>query len=656
MRLICGVLMLDGADASDRLMEAMIAQLAVRRLRPSVARHTRGPAGLAVIDFSARGAQAHALPATAGTVLAADVRLHARKDVAKAAACDPGGGDDALLLAILGRGGPQALAHVLGDFAFAAWDGAALRLTLGRDVFGVRPLSYVHLPGKIFAFASLPKALYGSGIVPKVLDEDAFLRRVAMRLVHDDCLVRSIRRLPPAHVLEVSAAGLKVERYWQLDRKGIGAHDVAAEEASMQLRAALDEAVRCRLPEGSEIGAHLSGGLDSSAITVMAARSLRAQGRRLHAYSFLDRLRNDVALEDETAFVKAVVDQEPGLDWSAVRPPAGLGIDAARDPDTMLRASADDPDVSVCASAARQGVDVILSGWGGDEAVTFNGRGALAELVKRGQWAALRREVAALQAERGWPLHNIVGSEIARYLLPAGATALLDRVRGHEPGIEDGIGMLLTPDARQRLAQSGGPRLAMTGDARENRWRLVTSPHIAERAEHWAQIGAAHGIAFAFPLLDRRLVELALSLPSGLFLRGGTKRRLFRDAMVGVLPDNVRLRHAKYQAFPSAMIDMADAREECLAQIEGYRRVDAVRRLIDLDALARLVAAFPSADTVRDSLVADQRPAGVTALVVASDLLDAAAYLAQHGGAAPDAAGGDGWGTEAGPPPPVSRR
>ena len=67
----------------------------------------------------------------------------------------------------------------------------------------------------------------------------------------------------------------------------------------------------------------------------------------------------------------------------------------------------------------------------------------------------------------------------------------------------------------------------MAADGRENRWRLMTSPHIAERAEDWAQTGARHGLAFVFPLLDRRVVEFALSLPSELFLRGGFRRRPF---------------------------------------------------------------------------------------------------------------------------------
>ena len=106
----------------------------------------------------------------------------------------------------------------------------------------------------------------------------------------------------------------------------------------------------------------------------------------------------------------------------------------------------------------------------------------------------------------------------------------------------------------------------MAPDGRENRWRLMTSPHITEFAEVWAQTGARYGLAFAFPLLDRRVVEYSLSLPSELFLRGGFRRRPFRDAMVDVLPERVRLRHQKYQSFPSSIIDVAERKDEFLAR------------------------------------------------------------------------------------------
>ncbi len=505
-------------------------------------------------------------------------------------------------------------------------------------MFGIRPLAYVHQPGKLFAFASFPKALHGAGIVAKAVDEDALARRIVRSFRHDDSLIAGIKRLPPAHVIEVSREGISLLRYWQLDRAAVGTRKCSPDEAARELRRLVDEAVACRLPRAGATGAHLSGGLDSSAIAVLAARKLRDDGRRLHAYSFLDRQRNDITLEDETEFVKAVVEQESDIDWTPIRPPVHLFAFAEpMDADKMTGLGAEQSENAVCTRAEAQGVCLVLSGWGGDEGATFNGRGTLAELFLHGRWRMLAHEISALHRERGWPRSRIFRGEVLSNLwnavLPA---AMLDRAKramGKDPDLRASSRGSLSAAACRRLDASGGEGLTMAPDGRENRWRLMTSPHIAERAEVWAQTGARHGLAFAFPLLDRRVVEFALSLPSELFLRGGFRRRPFRDAMADVLPPSVRLRHQKYQPFPSSMIDLPESKNELLAKIDAYAKNEMVRRLINLAHLRRQVEAFPSPERVREEMRGGANPAAAAMMIAAAQALGAAAYLEQHGSA-----------------------
>ncbi|MGH6845023.1 MAG: asparagine synthase-related protein, partial [Methylocella sp.] len=504
-------------------------------------------------------------------------------------------------------------------------------LVCARDAFGIRPLAYVHQPGRLFAFASFPKALFGSGIVPKKIDEDALARRMVLTFRADDCLVAGIQRLPPAHFLEVSREGLSLTRYWQLNRTALGTRRSSPTEAARELRRLVDEAVKCRLPGNGEIGAHLSGGLDSSAIAVLAARRLREEGRVLHAYSFLDRPRNDITVEDETEFVQAILEQEGDIDWTPIRPPAGAAPGGQMDADKMTPLRADAPENAVCTRAEEQGVGLVLSGWGGDEGATFNGRGTLAELFLGGHWRALAREVTALKRERGWPASRIFKGEVLSYLLPDQARRLAGAITGRKPNLQTLIGRILSAAARRRLAASGGQELSMAPDGRENRWRLMASPHITERVEVWAQTGARHGLAFAFPLLDRRVVEFSLSLPSALFLRDGFRRRLFRDAMADVLPPKLRLRHQKYQPFPSHMLDLAESKDELLAQVDAYGQNESVRGMIDLAHLRRLVEAFPSPERVREEMRQGDQPAAAVSLIMAAHILEAAAYLEQHG-------------------------
>jgi len=633
MRLICGIFELDGASASEPLLQKMISQMDVPRLRPSVRIWRDGPTALAVLDFSAPDRLSPGLPESANSILAADVRLDEQNALARSLGCSTRMSDDALLLELLSQTGPLGLDKLHGDFAFASWNKSSQHLICGRDVFGIRPLSYAHQPGRRFAFASFGRALHGSGVVAKTVDEDALARRLIHAPRADDSLIAGIKRLPAAHYLEVSCCGVSVKPYWQLDRSAIGTRNCSPQEAARELRRLVTDAVRSRLKSADKIGTHLSGGLDSSAISVLAARQLGEEGRSLHAYSFLDRQRNDVTFEDETDFVQSVLDQEGSIDWTPIRPSTGLfDPSAAVDADKMLQSDAEEPEAQVCARAEEQGVGLILSGWGGDEAATFNGRGSFAELLLRGHWRTLVVEISHLKRERQVSLPRVLYGEILSYLLPGPMIGFAKWLAGRSASVGTELPRALSAESRKRLANSVDHGLSMAPDGRENRWRLINSPHIAERTEAWAQTGAQHGLAFAFPLLDRRVVEYALSLPSALFFRGGFRRRPFRDAMTGVLPERVRLRHQKYMPFPSAFLMWAERKGEFIAQINAIQKSDRVRRLLDLEHLRKTVESFPSADHVRLDLSNDENPDAAAAMVAVASALRTAAYLEQHGG------------------------
>lgn len=607
MRLICGLLQLNGMAASEELLRAMAAQMDVPRLHPRLTTWHEGPAALAVLDFAATPTAALQ---DGARILAADVRLDERAALAPLVGRDIDEGDDAVLMAALERFGPSALDRVLGDFAFAWWDKRAERLVCGRDAFGIRPLVYVHRQGDVFAFASLPRALHGAGLVSKEVDEDAVARRLARNLRHDDSLLASIKRLPPAHLLEVSRDGIQLTRYWQLDRAKAGTRQCSPEQAASEMRRLVAEAVRCRLPPKGTIGVQLSGGLDSSAVAVLAARQLREQGRRLHGYSLLDRARQDIDLPDESEFIAAVLQQETNIDWTPIPRTVGSSSDGnAIDVDTM-RPLFERPG-SFYTVAESHGITVMLSGWGGDEGATFHGRGTLAELFLRGRWRHLSHEISAISSKQGRPKWRVLRSELLPYIVDRFPLVqrLIDVVRGKQP---NDLGQLfhrsLAPAARRRLAASGDAPLSLVADGRENRWRLLTSPHIAERVENNAQIGARRGFAFAFPLLDRRVVEFSMSLPSEHFVRGGIRRRPFRDAMADVLPPKVRNENRKLAPFPSITIDNVARRDEFLAELSEYEQNEIIRRTIDLEWVRRQIEAFPTPDEVREDLRAGRQP------------------------------------------------
>ncbi len=179
------------------------------------------------------------------------------------------------------------------------------------------------------------------------------------------------------------------------------------------------------------------------------------------------------------------------------------------------------------------------------------------------------------------------------FLLPEPLIAVAGRIAGKEFSLASVFPRCLSPEARRRADASAGEDFRKAPDGRINRWRLITSPHIAGSAEVWAQTGARHGLAFAFPLLDRRVVEFSLSLPSEFFLRDGFRRLPFRDAMAGVLPEKVRLRHQKYQPFFGRVLDISQGRDRFNARVDAWQQNASVRRTIDLAHLRRVIESFP---------------------------------------------------------------
>ncbi|MBI3893266.1 MAG: hypothetical protein HY303_17235, partial [Candidatus Wallbacteria bacterium] len=587
MRLICGLVRFDGDSVSPELLETMAKALVSPGLAPALRLGGDRQCGLAVLDFPAVSEGATlALPrGPSGSVLAADVRLDAADELRRTLGQSEAD-EESLMLSALERWSDGAGAQLLGDFAFACWNAKTQTLLCGRDVFGVRPFAYVHRPGVLFAFASFPRGLHPA-IVDRRLDEAALGRKVLRLSLADETLIREIRRLPAAHDLEVTANRATLRRYWRLDDATAGKSQVSPEEAARELRARLERAVTSRLPATGPVAAHLSGGLDSSSVSVFAARELRRRNRTLHVFSLRAQRPEDYPADDESPYVQSVLAQEPDMAWTPVFPPSLVEVLEGRmDADGPLLLDPEPPDAVLCRLAAQQGCSFVLSGWGGDEGASFNGRGCLAEAFARGQWRYLASELTALAHARETSRWSVFRGNVLGYFVPDWLAELRQRLRGGPTGYRDVARQLLSASTLAGL--DPGLRRHHPGpgyDAGLIRLSLLESPFTTERCENWAAFGGRHGIAFGFPMLDRRVTELAVSLQAGHFIRGGHTRRVFRDAMQGVLPDGLRWRRHKFTPIPSMAPTTPEHRDALLRRIAAAGTHPRVRELFDTEAM-----------------------------------------------------------------------
>lgn len=194
-----------------------------------------------------------------------------------------GHSDTEVVLRAYAEYGDECVKLFNGIFAFAVWDSRRRRLFLARDRIGVKPLFYSHTRDGI-VFASEIKALLKHPQVRPVIDEsgiaDIMLIGPAKRV--GSGAFRDISEIPPANYAVLTDEGFTLTEYWKVHAKP---HTESFEETSAHIRELLTDAIKRQLVSDVPLCCFLSGGLDSSVISAVAAEEFRKQGRQLSTWS-----------------------------------------------------------------------------------------------------------------------------------------------------------------------------------------------------------------------------------------------------------------------------------------------------------------------------------------------------------------------------------
>jgi len=310
-------------------------------------------------------------------------------------------GDAEVLVHLYEDEGPAMLERLSGQFALAVWDTRRRRLLLARDRLGQKPLTWWHGPAGL-AFASEPAALLAWPEVPRRLDVrclGAYLRFGYVPA--PGTALAGVRKMPPAHCLTFDAGAGRLDgprRWWDIPR-GPPRHGVPLAAWCDAVRDVLGQAVRDRLVADVPPAVLLSGGLDSSIVTALAAEAAGAPIRTFTA-------RFDEAGWDEGAQARAVA-HRLGTRHTEVRVrPACIET-----LETLVRHHgepvADSSSLAMAhlLGAVRPAATVALSGDGGDE--SFGG------YPRHGALAVSERLPAAVRAILG-PLGRLLPARAGR--------------------------------------------------------------------------------------------------------------------------------------------------------------------------------------------------------------------------------------------------
>jgi asparagine synthase (glutamine-hydrolysing) len=452
------------------------------------------------------------------------------------------------------RCGSRLPERLVGAFAFVVWDGREEVMVAARDHFGLRPLAFAVCSGALVLASDDATILDVGG--PRSIDEEVLVARALRNF--SVLLQRSpwsgIRRVPPGHRLIARPDGRhRVECYWRPTARPVVSRAAPAEHAR-HLRAVMETAVADAVRDPVPTGTHLSGGLDSTAVAVLAQRALRTRGSALAgAWSWSPRP-EDVPFDDPS-FGEEIDERHRVLEIAADLgvPLEFVTFDEAVAEAKERRLARLEPNErmllhwAVLRAAAARDVRVLLSGWGGDEGPSFNGRGHVASLVARGRLLAAWRTAGALAARRGEPAGRLSAARNFYYmgvhrLLPLSLRLRREGVYRDEKMLRaQGLGLeTMHPTARRQQGAAARRNRGREQSGRATQVGLLRSGHLTIRVEAWELGARPFGIDHRYPLLDLRVVELVLSLPESLNVHDGWQRWLAREATAGLLPDDVR--------------------------------------------------------------------------------------------------------------------
>lgn len=458
--------------------------------------------------------------------------------------------DSEIILAAYERWGEDCLVHLLGDFAFAIWDGRRRVLFCARDHFGVRPFCYYH-DEKFFIFASEIKALMRLPDTPRRLNEVRLADCIARIPLLDDAsatLFQDILRLPPAHTLTISRDGLELRQYWALDPEREVRLSSDAEYAE-KYRELLTEAVRCRLRRSTPIGSMLSGGMDSSSVVCVAREILSPAGEKLHTFSAIY---DDATECDEREYSHAVIGQG-GVQDHFVHPdrvgPLTDWEGAAEEMDEPLWNPQNAVNWLAYQAAHDENIRVMLDGHGGDFIVGL-GYAYMNELAYTGRWIEFLKQTRATAKLHGISWLNILRQRGIELMAPAFALRAWRKMRPRRPSPSSAPSLVSAEFAeRTNLAERLAAKQAeMSEPIRNCRKRQIKDCRPGLIAFSLAQVDRAAArfqIEPRLPFLDQRVAEFCFALPPEQRFQSGWNRMIVRRALADLLPEKVRWRSGK---------------------------------------------------------------------------------------------------------------
>jgi asparagine synthase (glutamine-hydrolysing) len=442
--------------------------------------------------------------------------------------------------------GAECVHKLRGMFAFALWDDRSKKLLLARDRLGIKPLFFGEFDGKL-VFASELKALLQLPWVKRELNWSSVAHLFSFSTTpRSESIIDGVHKLQPGHILTIEhGKPPSIHCHWDVSFDADTVHD---EDYFVEgLRERLEESVRLRMICDVPFGAFLSGGVDSSAVVATMSR-LSDRPVKTFTIGFAEKEFSEIAHAREVAKAFGTEHHELILEPDVI----GMLEDLAWHLDEPFGDSSAIPTYMVSRLAA-QHVKVVLTGDGGDEVFAGYDKYSVEQRERRYRhipslFRSLLGTVGGRMAE------GMKGRNFLRHIALNGSDRYLH------------AGSLFDRQARGALFQESAAERMLAEDP----WRDLAAC-LAREDSHWLsaiqyldfktylpldiltkvdRMSMAHSLEARVPLLDHKLVEFAAAIPPDLKLHNGRTKHIFKQALKGILPEQIIDRRKQGFAVP----------------------------------------------------------------------------------------------------------
>ncbi|WP_144549939.1 lasso peptide isopeptide bond-forming cyclase [Peribacillus simplex] len=445
--------------------------------------------------------------------------------------------------------------YLVGDFAFVIWDEKRQKMFGARDFSGSRTL-YYHQSHQKFAFCTTIDPLLSLPFIEKKLNEQWLAEYLAISGMIDavDSTItpyKSINQIPPSHSMTIEKNKLTLKRYSYLTQ-GKRLKLKSNEEYIEAFQSVFQEAVSSRLRTHRQVGAQLSGGLDSGAVVGFAVKKLQSENNKLHTYSYIPPedfkdFTPKYLLADERPFIKSTVNHLGGItdhycDFKGKDSYSEIEdfLDIMEMPYKFFENSFWLK--GMFEKANEEDIGVLLNGDRGNFSISW---GFPLEyyslLLKRLKWVRLYQELDQYR-------RNVGGSRLRKVKIIARiGFPIIDRV--FPEGVPYKIPSLINPG----FAEKTGVYDKFKEHGIDQTGWYSNSDMFNERKKHFEDVfqwnaGSTLSTKLSLryklwkrdPTNDIRVIRFCLSLPENQYVQNGVDRALVRNSTENYLPDKVR--------------------------------------------------------------------------------------------------------------------